>query len=182
MVMCIELPMKPSTDAFSQSKRILAQIIVLLAVLLALFVFAALFGPGFEPGSSDLYWGIGIGVSLFAIVCTFGWLYWRNPKVLVVSEDGIDIPMTFKRPLRWDEIHRVRRVQVRGSFFSRRDWLIIDPSPGVLAPLRLPVWRRLELALQSRQGVRIPLHGLEEDPERVVQSIERYRPVILENS
>lgn len=174
--------MKTSANAFSQSKKILVQIAVLLVTLLATFLFAVLFGKGFDPQSSHLYWALGIGLPLLGIISAFGWLFWRNPKVLVVSEDGINIPLTFKRPLRWDEIHRIRRVKMRGGLYARRDWLIIDPSPGVLAPLRLPVWRRLELALQSRHGVRIPLDGLEEDPESVVRSIERFRPVVLENS
>jgi len=174
--------MNLQADAFSQSRKVLVQIVVLLVALLALLLFAVLFAPGSDSQASHPFWVFGIGLSLFVIICAFGWLYWRSPKVLVVGEDGIDLPLTFKRPLRWDEIHRIRRVQTRGGLYSTRDWLIIDPSPGVLAPLRLPVWRRLELALQSCHGVRIPLHGLEEDPEKVVQSIGRFRPVVLEDA
>ena len=56
----------------------------------------------------------------------------------------------------------------------------VDPSPGVLAPLKLPAPRRLELWFQKQHGVRIPLHALDSDPEDVVRSIERYRPVMVE--
>jgi len=166
-----------AADTYYHSKKNLVWIIVLLAALLGIFVFAVLFGPGFDPDSNDPYWALLVGPSLLAIVAAFGWVLWRNPRALVISESGIDIPLTFKRPLRWEEIHRIRRVQMRSGLYGRRDWLIVEPSPGVLAPLRLPTWRRLELWLQKQHGVRIPLHGLEADPDKVVRSVERFRPV-----
>ena len=62
--------------------------------------------------------------------------------------------------------------------YGQRDWLIVEPLPGVLAPLKWPVWRKAELWLQRQQGVRIPLHGLEGDAEAIVAAVERYRPVL----
>ena len=166
-----------SADTYYHSKKNLVWIIVLLAALLGALVFAVLFGSGFDPDSNDPYWALLVGSLLLAIVAAVGWVLWRNPRALVISERGIDIPLTFKRPLRWAEIHRIRRVQRRSGLYGRRDWLIVEPSPGVLAPLRLPTWRRLELWLQKQHGVRIPLHGLEADPEKIVRSVERFRPV-----
>ena len=68
-------------------------------------------------------------------------------------------------------------MRTRRGLYGQRDWLIVEPSPGVLAPLRLPTWRRLELWFQKYHGVRVPLHGLEANPDEVVRSVELYRPV-----
>lgn len=174
--------MTNSVDTFHHRKTNLVWVIVLLAVLFVVFLYAVLFGPGYVPNSSHTLWAWVIGASLFAIIVAFGLVLLRNPKALVISEAGVDIPMAFKHPLRWDEIHRIRRVQTGFGLYGRRDWLIIDPSPGVLAPLRLPVWRKLELWFQSQHGIRIPLHGLEGDADAVVRSIERFRPVALEHT
>lgn len=168
-------------DTYHHRKKNLVQIIILLAALLGVFVFAVLFGPGFDPGSSDPYWALILGLSLLGIIAAFVWVLWRNPRALVISESGIDIPLTFRRPLRWDEIHRIQRTQARGSLYGNREWLVVVLPPDVLAPLRLPVWRRLELWLQKQQDVRIPLHGLEADPDEVVRSVERFRPVEVES-
>ena len=174
--------MTNSADTFNHRKRNLVWTVSLLAFLFVVFIFAVLFGPGYVPNSSHALWATIIGLSLLAIIAGFGWVLIRNPRALVVSEMGVDIPLTFKRPLRWDEMHRIRRIQSSIAFHGRRDWLIIEPLPGVLAPLRLPVWRKLELWFQSRHGVRIPLHGLEGDADAVVRSIERFRPVVLEDA
>lgn len=167
-------------DTFHHGKANLVWIIVLLSALLAVFVIAVLFGSGFDPGTYDLYWAVFAGLTLCAAIAAVGWVLWRNPRALVISADGIDIPLTFKRPLRWEEIDSVRRTRSRKGLYGRREWLIIEPSPGVLAPHRLPTWRRLELLLQSKHGVRIPLHGLQADPDEVVRSVERFQPVAAE--
>ena len=166
-----------AAHTYHHSKKNLVWIIVLLTALLGMFAFAALFGEGFDHDSSDPFWAMVVGFSLFACIAGFGWVLWRNPRALVLSDVGIDIPLAFKRPLRWDEIHRIRRVRMRGALFGRRDWLIVEPLPGVLAPLRLPTSRRLEFWLQKQQGVRIPIHGLEGDADEIVRSVERFRPV-----
>ena len=157
-------------------------VICLLTAIFVIFLFAVLVGPGYDPDSNHPYWALLIGLSLAAIIISFVWVLWRNPSALVIDKNGIDIRLAFKQPLPWEDIHRIRRVPTRGGLYGRRDWLIIDPLPGVLAPLRLPVWRRLELWFQSRHGVRIPLHGLEGDPDEIVRSIQRFRPVVLEHS
>jgi hypothetical protein len=149
--------------------------------LLVLFVFAAVFGPGFRPGSRDLAWAILLGSLLLTILVPFLWLLWRKPVVLIVSDAGIHLPFAFTRPLRWDEIHRIRHLPHGQSFYGRRDWVIVDPSPGVLAPIRLKSWRRLDLWFQKHHGVRIPLHGLDADADKIIGSIERFRPVIRED-
>lgn len=170
------------THIFRHRKGNLVRVTVLLTILFVVFLFAVLTGPGFDPDSSHAAWAWIIGLSLLAIIAGFVGILARNPKALVVGEAGIDIPLAFKRPLRWDDIHRIRRVQTNSGLYGRRDWLIVDPSPGVLAPLRLPVWRKLELWFQSQYGLRIPLHGLDGDADSVVRSIERFRPVALEDA
>jgi hypothetical protein len=170
-----------AADTYHHSKKNLFWIILLLTALLGVFAFAVLYGEGFDQDSNDPFWAIVVGSSLFACIAAFGWALWRNPRAIVVSDMGIDIPLAFKRPLRWDEIHRIRRVRLRGAFYGRRDWLIVELLPGVLAPLRLPIWRRLEFWLQEQHGVRIPLHGLEGDADEIVRSVERYRPVKAES-
>lgn len=172
--------MSLSTDTFYHRRRNLVSIILLLVIMLVVFLFAIFAGPGSDPASSHPTLALVAGVSLAALAAVFAWVLWHNPKALVIDEKGIDIPFAFGRPLPWKDIHRIRRVAVRGVPYGRRDWLIIDPSPGVLAPLRLPLWRRLELWFQARHGIRIPLHGLEGDPEEVVRSIERFRPVVVD--
>lgn len=164
-------------DTYHHRRANIVWIITLLSALFAVFAVAALFGPGFDASSGDLAWALILGTALAAIIAGFAWLLWRNPRVLVVSETGIDLPLTFRRPLRWDEIHRIRRLRGGRGLYGRHDWLIVEPLPGVLAPLRLPTWPRLELWLQRHHGVRIPLHGLEADPEAVVRSVARFRPV-----
>ena len=169
-----------TTDSFRHSRKNLLLIIVLLGLLLCAFGVAVVFGPGFDERPSNRFWAWGLGLLLAAVIAAFGYLLWRNPSALVIGESGIFIPMAFRRPLRWDEIHKIRRFQTRRLLHGASDWLIIDLSPGLLAPLRLPLWRRLELWYQNKQGVRIALHGLEADPEAVQRSIERFRPVVLE--
>ena len=151
---------------------------LLVLFVLVLFVFAAVFGPGFDRDSQDLAWAVFIRGCLLVILIPFVWLLWRKPAVLIVGDARIHLPIAFKRPLRWNEIHRVRLLQPGQSFYGRRDWVIVDPSPGILAPIRLKSWRTLDLWFQKNHGVRIPLHGLDADPEEVVQAIKVYRPVM----
>ncbi len=172
--------MTHTTHIFHHRRRNLIWVICLLTAIFGIFLFAVLVGSGYDPDSNHSYWALVISLSLAAVIGLFVWVLLRNPRALVIDEDGINIPLAFKQPLRWEDIHRIRRVQTRVGLYGRRDWLIIDPSPGILAPLRLPVWRRLELWFQSRHGVRIPLHGLEGAPDEIVRSIQRFRPVVLE--
>lgn len=164
-------------DSYYQRRTALISIVSMLSVLLVLLVFAVVFGPGFDASSRDPLWAVLAGLFLVAVIAGALWILWKRPVVLTVGPRGIQPVMAFRRPLAWEEIHRIRRRRGRGALAGRRDWLVIDPSPGVLAPLRLPVWRSLELRFQKRYGVRIPLHGLEADPDEVVQSVERFRPV-----
>ncbi len=166
-----------SVDAFHHRRGNLIWVIVLLTLLLGVFLFAVSFGPGFDPGSNDPVWAWGIGLALGLLIGVFGWVLLRNPRALVVSPDGLDLPFAFRRPLPWRDIHRIRRQTTRTFPHGKRDWLIIDPSPDVLAPLRLPTLRRLEIWFQRKHGIRIPLHGLAADPDDVVRSIERFRTV-----
>ena len=170
----------PTVETFHHGRRHILQVIVLLTALLAVLIIAVLFGPGFDADGRDPLWATISILGLLSIIGGFTWLLRLNPRALEISDEGILIPLAFRRPLRWDEIHRIRRSSIGGGLYGKRDWLIVDPSPGVLAPLRLSAPRRLELWFQKQHGVRIPLHALDGDPEDVVRSIERYRPVMVE--
>ncbi|MBT8145758.1 MAG: hypothetical protein KJN90_02840 [Gammaproteobacteria bacterium] len=153
-------------------------LVLLLSGLLGLFVFAAFYGSGFEPNSSDPIWALLLGFLLLCLLFAVLWIMWKRPIFMIVSGAGLHLPFAFERPIRWDEIHRIRLVPRVKSLYGNRQWLIVDPSPGVLAPIRLKSWRRLDLWFQKHHGVRIPLHGLDADADSIVQSIEHYRPVI----
>lgn len=165
---------------FHHRSSVLVTIVGLLSGLLVLFVFAAVYGPGFNPDSYHPVWAVLLGCLLLAILTSLIWLLWRKPAVVIVSGSGVYLPFAFTRPLRWDEIHRVRLLNGE-SFFGRRDWVIIDPSPGVLAPIRFRSWRRLDLWFQKQHSIRIPLHGLDADADKIIGSIERFRPVIRQD-
>ena len=165
------------THHFQQRMSLLIQLIVLLGALLALTLVALIFGPGLEPGSWEIIVIPIATLSLAGLLALFVWMLRRRPTVLRVGPAGLELPIVFKGPLPWHDIHRIRLSQEKSSLYGTRLWLIVDPSPGVLAPLRLPVWRSLELKFQKYHGVRIPLHGIEGDPEAIIASIERFRPV-----
>lgn len=165
------------TDRFHHRSALLWGLIGLITPLLLVLLFAVFYGPGFDPASNDPYLAVFFGVMLFGLVALCLWLLRRRPVVMTVGPEGILLPIAFSSPLPWSDIHRIRRVRSQSSLTGARDWLIIDPSPGVLAPLRLPVWRRLELWFQRKHGVRVPLHGLDADGDLVVRSVERFRPV-----
>ncbi|NNE79027.1 MAG: hypothetical protein HKN18_02035 [Silicimonas sp.] len=169
---------KDRAECFYQRPSLLLSIAGMLAFLLILVLLAAAFGPGFrgEPRQfvylalACLFLLAGIGVAL--------WFLWNRPVALRISAKGVDLPLVFKHPLAWEDVHRIRREKSPNTLYGGRDWLIVDPSPGVLAPLRLPVWRWLELKWQKYNGVRIPLHGLGGDADAIVASVERFRPVV----
>lgn len=167
----------PAVETFHHGRKPILQIIVLLTALLAVLVVAVLFGPGFDRDGRDPLWAALSILGLLSAIGIFVWVLRLNPRALEISDEGIFIPLAFSRPLRWSEIHRIRRMTSDAGIYGRRDWLIVDPSPGVLAPLRLSAPRRLELWFQKRHGLRIPLHALDADPEEVVRSVERFRPV-----
>ena len=164
------------TDAFHQGERQLVALIGLSGALIALVILAVLVGPGFDPGSNDPLWASLAVLFLAGLIGALVWALRQRPVVLRVGPAGLDLPIAFTRPLPWAEIHRIRRSRSRW-LWERRDWLIVDPLPGVLPDLRLAIWRPLELAFQRRHGIRIPLHGLGAEPDAVVASIERFRPV-----
>lgn len=170
-----------ATTVYHHRSGVLLAVVSLLSGLLAVFVLAALFGPGFGFGSSDQIWAAIIGLSLLGIITLFVWLLWRRPVVMVVDRYGIHLPLTFTRPLRWDEIHRIRLLSHGKHLFGDRKWMIVDPSPGVLAPIRFKTWRKLDLWFQRHHGVRIPLHGLDADAGTILEAIERFRPVTRGN-
>lgn len=165
------------TDAFRHGGRHLILLIGALAVLLALVVAAALVGPGFDPGSNDPLWALLAGLFLAALIGVIGWVLWRRPVAVRIGPEGIDLPMAFARPFPWARMHRIRRCRSGSRLEGRRDWLIVDPAPGVLPDYRWPTWRWLEMRAHRLQKIRIPLHSLDADPAAVIASVERFRPV-----
>lgn len=169
-------------DRYCQRPALLLQVIVLLGGLLLLVCVALLFGPGLDPDSWQIVWVPVVALSLSAVELAFVWMFWKRPTVLCIDRHGIYLPIGFRAPLAWTDIHRIRLLRSKAGLYGTREWIVIDPSPGVLPPLRLPVWRRFELKFQKYHGVRIPLHGLDAAPEDVIASIERFRPVQTEDA
>ena len=165
------------TEAFRHGNRHLLLLIGTLGLLLALVAAAALIGPGFDPGSNDPLWALLAGLFLAGLIGVLGWVLWRRPVAVRIGPEGIDVPLAFRRPFPWARMHRIRRCRSGHRLEGRRDWLIVDPAPGALPDFRWPTWRWLELRAQRWQKIRIPLHALDADPEAVVASVERFRPV-----
>lgn len=165
------------TDAFRHGSRQLILLIAGLALLLALVVAGVLIGPGFEPGSKDPLWASLAGLFLAALIGVFGWVLRRRPVAVTIGPEGIDVPLAFARPFPWARMHRIRRCGSGDRLHGRRDWLIVDPAPGALPDFRWPTWRWAEMQAHRWQKIRIPLHALDADPEEVVASVERFRPV-----
>lgn len=158
---------------FHHRKRTLKVLILSLVGFILLIAFGVASGSGFDRDSWDPYIALGFVCLLGAGVFFLARLLVRNPAVLEVSDEGLFLPFTHRRPIRWDEVHRIRReTSPHHIVYGRRDWVVIDLLPGILAPLKLPLWRKAELWMQRQQGVRIPLHGLESDPEAVIEAIE----------
>lgn len=168
-------------DYFYQRRALMFYIVAMLSFLLALVVLAAFVGPGFKGGASQYILATLACLFLLAGIAFFCWMIRKRPVALEVGAEGVNLPFTFKHPLHWSDVHRIRRSKSGGGLYGARDWLIIDLSPGVLAPLRLPVWRSFELKFQKHYGVRIPLHGLEGGSDAIVASFERFRPVVEDN-
>ncbi|NND18578.1 MAG: hypothetical protein HKN98_08360 [Silicimonas sp.] len=170
------------TDQFYQRKTLLWQVIGLSSALLLLVIAALIFGPGYDPDTWQIVWVPVAALSLAAVTAVFVWMLWKRPAILRIDQRGVDLPIAFREPLAWSDIHRIRLTRPQTGLYGKRAWIIIDPSPGILAPLRLPVWRRFELKFQKYHGVRIPLHGIDAPSEDIVASFERFRPVQIEDA
>lgn len=164
-------------DRFRQNVRQPLLIAGLSGILLALLIAAALIGPGFEGDAWDLA-GLALGVVfLGGLIGAALWAARRRPVVLVVGPDGIALPIAWRGPIAWRDIHRVRREVHQRLGLGQAHWLAIDPAPGVLPDYRWSGPRRLELWWLRKGGIRVPLSGLAGDPDVVIASIERYRAV-----
>lgn len=166
------------THAFRYGGRSARWALVMLAFLLLLTVASTAFAPGFDASSNDPLWAAFASACLVGLMAAFAWLALKRPVVLRIGPDGIDMPIGFSRPLTWSRIHRVRRLPASKRWIGKHDWLIVDPSPGVLPEWRLSGPRQLDLWLMPPLGLRIPLHVLDAAPGAVIASIERFHPVI----
>jgi len=146
---------------------------------------AALVGVTFGADLSSS-WGFFTGV--FAIVMLSGvlglfiFLARRAPVQLRIGPDGLEMPGGFTAPLAWRDIHRIRYLGEIGRLTGKQAWLVVDPSPGVLPAYRFMGPKKAESWLLRRMGIRIPLHMLETEPETVIRSIERYKPIHSESN
>lgn len=173
------IPERNRTHVFRPNARAARWAIAMLALLFLLILASVLFGSGFDPSSNDPLWAGLAGAFLVGLMAALAWLMRTRPVLLRIGMEGIDMPVGFSRPLAWNDIHRIRRLPARQSWPIRREWLVVDPAPGVLPDWRLAGPRRLELWLMPRWGIRIPLHALDAPPDDVIASIERFRPVIV---
>lgn len=165
------------THAFRLDRRGPALVAALSAALVFLALAAARFGPGFGNSSFDPLWlglcCLVLGTVGAVALCCWAW----PPVVLLVGPDGLEMPITWRGPVPWRDIHRILIVTDR-RLLSRNSTLRIDLSPGLLPPFRLPGFDRLELWYLRRTGLRMPIHKLDASPEHVLASVERFRPVM----
>jgi hypothetical protein len=142
---------------------------------------AALVGVTFGADLSSS-WGIFTGVfaivMLSGILALFIYLGRRAPVQLRIGPDGLEMPGGFRAPLAWRDIHRIRYLGESTYMTGKQAWLVADPSPGVLPEYRFMGPKKAEAWLLRRMGIRIPLHMLETEPERVIRSIERFKPIM----
>ncbi|MEK6216603.1 MAG: hypothetical protein N2B03_05220 [Boseongicola sp.] len=126
-------------------------------------------------------WGIFIAVFAIAMLCgilaLFIFLGRRAPVQMRVGPEGLDMSLGFKVPLAWRDIHRIRYLGETSFMTGKQAWLVADPSPGVVPTYRFMGPKKAEAWLLRRIGIRIPLHMLEAEPETVIRSIERFKPI-----
>ncbi len=101
----------------------------------------------------------------------------RSPVQLRIGPEGLDMTIGFAAPLAWRDIHRIRYLGEKSYLTGKQAWLVADPAPGVVPKYRFKGPHKAEAWLLRRMGIRIPLHMLEAEPETVISSIERFKPV-----
>lgn len=133
---------------------------------------------------ADLSSSWGIFTAVFVIVTLAGTLAFfmilarRAPVQMRVGPDGLEMSIGFAAPLAWRDIHRIRYLGETRQMTGKQAWLIADPSPGVLPAYRFMGPKMAEAWLLRNMGIRIPLHMLEAEPETVIRSIERFKPIM----
>ncbi len=165
------------TDSYRYNWRSARLLAFALGGLFVLTAFAAVVGPGFDPKSRDLLFAVLALLFLGSLLGVMVYLMLRPPVMLRIGPDGLYLPVGFRRPMPWNQIHRIRRMPERKYLLQRFDLLVVDPSPGVLPDYRFAGPRRMEKWWLRRVGIRIPLHDLDAKAEVVIASIERFRPV-----
>lgn len=149
--------------------------------LLIAALIGVIFGAEFNSG-----WGVLAAVfailMLSASLALFIYLGRRAPIQLRIGPDGLDMPGGFTEPLAWHNIHRIRYLGESKHLTGNRAWLVADPAPGVVPAYRFMGPVKAERWLLSKLGIRIPLHMLEAEPETVIRSIERFKPIRREPS
>lgn len=164
------------TDQFRIAPRQPLVVAALAGALAALAVAALILGWRTAPQAERLA-GVAALAVLGGLIAAALWIARRRPVILRVGPEGILLPLVWRAPLGWGAIHRISCAGRKGWTRPDRDWLRIDPSPGVLPAYRLPGPRRLELWHVRRSGLRLPIGGLDRPADEVVASIERFRPV-----
>ncbi len=127
--------------------------------------------------STEIFMGVAAVLLLSALVLLFVYLARRAPVQLRVGPAGLDMAVGFAEPLAWRDIHRIRYLGETKHLTGKQAWLVVDPAPGVIPEYRLAGPRFVEAWLLRKIGVRIPLHMLDAEPDVVIRSIERFRPV-----
>jgi len=117
-------------------------------------------------------------VVLFGTIALFIYLARRAPVMLRIGPEGLEMRVGWSAPLAWHDIHRIRFLGETKFLSGKQAWLVADPAPGVMPAYRFKGPQRAERWLLRKIGIRIPLHMLEADAETVIQSIERFQPIM----
>jgi len=150
--------------------------------LAALGLFA-LIAPVLDLGQArqdgHTIWLVPSGFILVLTACGLGWFAAKTPVVLTIGPEGLYQPIACTVPLPWRDIWRMSCFKSGGRFLGRRAVLQVDLVPGAMIPYKR--WARsvpaLDRWLIRKLGLRVPLQHLDADPETVLSSLERFRPV-----
>jgi hypothetical protein len=155
----------------------------LAAITLAVLGVFALIAPVLDLGQArqdgHAIWLVPSGIILLVTAGCMGWFAAKNPVVLTIGPEGLYHPLAFTIPLPWRDIWRMSCFKSGGRLLGKRAVLQVDLVLGAMIPYKR--WARsvpaLDRWLIRKLGLRVPLQHLDADPETVLSSLERFRPV-----
>lgn len=160
------------TKNFRADRRPPWRIVQFNSVMLAVLIFALIAGQG----ENDLIGWLCVPAFLL-LIGFFARIALKQPTQLKVGPEGLFLPQIHRAPIPWQDIVSVYREPTHRSLVGRLNWLNVRLRDGAVPEFRLPTPKRLAGWYLGKIGVRIPLHGLEEPNEVIIEAIEEHVPV-----